>query len=219
MLRLVKITGRIRVETGLRIGGNKDNVNIGGVDSIVITNPVDKKPYIPGSSIKGKMRFLMEWKYEKVKDGKVHNCNDKNCKICGLFGSSKFEQDGIPTRLIVRDALLSEGFREKDVLEEKVENYIDRLTGRAGSPRTMQRVVPGTEFDLEMVLRIFDGDDENKWIDLLLEAMALLQSDYLGGSGSRGYGKIVFVSKEGQERKVNIGDEERDVELKTKLEE
>lgn len=205
-IKFRKITGRIRVKTGLRIGGSKDNINIGGIDNVIIRNPADDKPYIPGSSIKGKMRFLMEWKLDKVDKGKgnVHNCSDPDCLVCGLFGSSQTDEKGVPTRLIVRDAML---VREPEVLiEEKVENTINRLTGRAknGGLRTMERVVPGAEFEFEIILRLFDGDDENKWLGLALKALALLQNDYLGGSGSRGYGKIVFVSSDNKESAVDV---------------
>ena len=215
MLNLVRITGKIRVKTGLRIGGSKDNVNIGGIDNIVTKNPADGKPYIPGSSIKGKMRFLMEWKkgVREIREGKgsVHNCDNPDCDICGLFGSTKFKENAVPTRLIVRDAYLEENIGD-NILEEKVENSINRLNGRASSPRTMERVVPGTEFSFEMVLRLFDNDNPKKWKDLLVEALGLLQSDYLGSSGSRGYGKITFVSSDNTEGAVDIDGKERVLE-------
>ena len=210
MIETKKITGKINLLTGLRIGGSKDNINIGGIDNVIIRNPIDNKPYIPGSSIKGKMRFLMEWRLGKVEnDGKVHNCDNADCPVCGLFGSSRMGDNGVPTRLIVRDAMLAKDSDAK--IEEKVENSIDRLKGKALSPRTMERVAPGAKFDFEIVLRLFDGDNEKKWLDLTLEALSLLQSDYLGGSGSRGYGKIEFLSEEGYKGAVTINGQNQEL--------
>ncbi|RKY29873.1 MAG: type III-A CRISPR-associated RAMP protein Csm3 [Candidatus Omnitrophota bacterium] len=213
-LKIVKITGKIRVKTGLKISAGKDNVSIGGLDNMVIKNPKDRLPYIPGSSIKGKMRFLLEWAEGKVeKDGSPHNCGEVDCPVCSVFGSTKYNagEDIRPTRLIVRDAFLSEGQDTDNLLEAKTENYIDRITGKAGSPRTLERVIPGVEFDFECILRIFPGDNEEGKKKIVLKALALLQRDYLGGSGSRGYGKIAFVSNN-KEGYVVFGEEEEELE-------
>ena len=56
------IQGKIKVLTGLHIGGPTTGLNIGGVDNIVIKD-AKGKPYIPGSSLKGKMRSLLEYSY------------------------------------------------------------------------------------------------------------------------------------------------------------
>ena len=61
-----RLSGKIEVKTGLHIGGSSDTVQIGGIDSSVIKNPLSNEPYIPGSSIKGKMRSLVEWKLDKM---------------------------------------------------------------------------------------------------------------------------------------------------------
>ncbi|MCF0186784.1 MAG: type III-A CRISPR-associated RAMP protein Csm3, partial [Bacteroidaceae bacterium] len=60
------------------------------------------------------------------------------------------------------------------------------------NPRTFERVPAGAKFKLNMVLNIFEGEDEEKLKGTLKKAMELLQDDYLGGHGSRGYGQIVF---------------------------
>lgn len=202
-----RITGRIVVKTGLHIGAGSDKVEIGGMDNPVIRNPLTREPYIPGSSIKGKMRSLMEWKLDKLKDsdGKVCPCGGAECKICRVFGSantkSEKAKDRGPTRLIVRDAALTSDWKEKfkagkPIVEEKSENSLNRITAEA-NPRPVERVVPGVEFDFEIAYRVIDtGDggttDEKYFQEVVLEGLKLLQKDYLGGGGSRGNGQIEF---------------------------
>lgn len=202
-----KITGKIVVKTGLHIGAGNDKVEIGGMDNPIIRNPLTREPYIPGSSIKGKMRSLMEWKLDKLKNtgGKVCSCGTADCEICRVFGSANSKAEGSkdrgPTRLIVRDATLSEDWKKKfqdgkSVIEEKTENSLNRITAEA-NPRPIERVVPGVEFDFEIAYRVIDtGDngatDDKFFKEVVLEGLKLLQNDYLGGGGSRGNGQIEF---------------------------
>ena len=203
-----KIIGKIIVKTGLHIGTGSDKVEIGGMDNPVIKNPLTREPYIPGSSIKGKLRSLLEWKEGKVRasDGKPCNCGKPECSICRIFGSGNNNRENAklrgPTRLIVRDAELTEDFKKKlhdgkPILEDKTENSLNRITAEA-NPRHIERVVPGTEFNFELVYRIIDtGDsgkeDEKLFDSVVLEGLKLLQNDYLGGGGSRGNGRIEFA--------------------------
>ena len=92
---LKKITGKIVVKTGLHIGAGNDKVEIGGMDNPIIRNPLTREPYIPGSSIKGKMRSLMEWKLEKIdmKKGGPCACGKPDCPICRVFGSVNNSQN------------------------------------------------------------------------------------------------------------------------------
>ena len=205
------ITGKIVVKTGLHIGGGSDKVEIGGMDNPVIRNPLTREPYIPGSSIKGKMRALLEWKEGKVQQSNGDPCKCGKCPICRIFGSGnsgKQEDRDIaksrgPTRLIIRDAELSSDSKTKfkdgkPILEDKTENALNRITARA-NPRHIERVVPGVEFDFELVYRIIDIDnDEGKkdkeFFDSIVKpGLKLLQNDYIGGGGSRGNGRIEFV--------------------------
>jgi len=209
-LKLKKISGKIRVITGLHIGAGSDTIEIGGMDNPIIRNPVTKEPYIPGSSIKGKMRSLMEWFEDKVLAYNGEPCKCGECDICRVFGTSAANESEKekalkrgPTRLIVRDSLLSEQSRNAfydssvPLVEEKHENNINRITARA-TPRPIERVVPGTEFDFEISYRVIDTDDEGKrdndnFNRIVLKALAFLQDDFLGGGGSRGNGKIKFI--------------------------
>ncbi len=189
----VFITGKIRCITGLHIGGTKETVEIGGHDNPVIMDTLTRKPIIPGSSLKGKMRSLLEFTEDKVmKKGEPHKCQDADCPICTVFGSTEDVGRG-PTRLIVRDCFMDE---DADVeLETKTENVINRLKGKAEHPRTFERVPAGTEFNMELVVGLYsDGDKE--LIKYPLKALSLLENSYLGGSGTRGYGKVEFTDIE-----------------------
>lgn len=203
---LKKITGIIEVKTGLHIGAGNDRIEISGMDNPIIRNPLTQEPYIPGSSIKGKMRSLMEWMLEKVPaDGKVHSCSDKECPICRVFGASnsKNNEDSSrgPTRIIVRDAVLTPEWSKKmkegeRFVEEKSENSINRITAVA-NPRPIERVIPGVAFDFEIAYRVIDTNDggtidEKNFTEVVLKGLKALQNDYLGGGGTRGNGQIEF---------------------------
>lgn len=191
LVKKIKITRDIELVTGLHIGGSSENLEIGGVDSPVIKLAFDNdKPYIPGSSLRGKIRCLLEQSKgcSKVGDDK------KDVNI--LFG---YSTDNIPSRLIVRDAYITKDSLKRlekcenldlPYTEVKFENSINRLTGTADNPRQIERVPAGVHFTAEFILNIWDTDDEKKLIKLLEDGFALLENDYLGGSGSRGYGQI-----------------------------
>lgn len=195
------INGRIKALTGLHIGGSKTDVAIGDIDNCVIKTS-EGVPYIPGSSLKGKVRSLLE----KKEDKKLCTCGQKDCKICVIFGTGadKRSEEAGPTRLVVRDCHLTqetkrkmenkEGeFRELELIytESKWENLIDRLNSRADNPRQTERVPQGAEFDFQMVFNLMENQDVERF-DYLMLGLSLLEDDYLGGSGSRGYGRIEF---------------------------
>lgn len=213
----IEISGTLQCLTGLHIGGNKDDIEIGGMDNPVIRHPVTKQPYIPGSSLKGKIRSLLEYKYGKVtEDGKPCGCVQRDCPVCVLFGphiqSRDKQNHGLgPTRLLFRDAALlpesieylapmtEEGLEYAEI---KTENIIDRKTGRAADRglRSQERVPAGAKFEFHLMLRVFEGDHAAQMLDRVREGLLLLEQDYLGSSGSRGYGqvKIVELKLDGQ---------------------
>ena len=206
-IAIKKLTGKIIVKTGLHIGAGNEKVEIGGMDNPIIRNPLTREPYIPGSSIKGKMRSLMEWKEGKLVNsgGKPCSCGRADCKVCRVFGSannpSNVDTMRGPTRIIVRDAVLTDEWKKnfkdgKAFIEEKAENSLDRITAHA-NPRPIERVVPGVEFDFEIAYKIIDtGDDGKQDIEnfnsVVLEGLKMLENDYIGGGGSRGNGQIAF---------------------------
>lgn len=199
--KIVELKGTIKVLTGLHIGGNKDDIEIGGIDIPVIKDK-DGLPYIPGSSLKGKMRSLKEYAEGLVNGkGEVHSCSEVDCMLCKVFGSSTKEivPDRGPTRIIVRDAKIKDEIVNNfDFLtEEKVENTINRLTGKAEHPRHIERIIPGVEFIFSIGIKIFNDDDEEKLIKYVKDSLELIQDDYLGGNGSRGYGQVeINIEKE-----------------------
>lgn len=195
-IKLVKkiiYTGTITLKTGLHIGGTNAALNIGGPDKFVVRNPINNVPYIPGSSLKGKMRALVEIAKGCISDGKASN--DPKSISGELFGVATGRDDNRPSRLIVRDAELDlskpEMFDNTDLpyTESKTEVAIDRITAKA-NPRTFERVPAGAKFKLNMVLNIFEGENEQRLKETLQLAIRLLQDDYLGGHGSRGYGQV-----------------------------
>lgn len=182
----------IEIITGIHIGDSKENVEIGGVDNPVIRRSIDNVPYLPGSSIKGKIRSLLEQIAGSAEIGGNKEIND-------LFG---FAKDNQPSKIIIRDAYLSDeskkalddsDYTDMPYSEVKFENTINRVTGKADNPRQTERVPAGTFFNLEIVINVWNNDDDgNKSLDLLEKGIKALENDYLGGSGSRGYGQVKF---------------------------
>lgn len=199
-----KFQGSLVTRSGLRIGGSQEEMEIGGIDNPIIRDPVSNLPYIPGSSLKGKLRSLLEYKLGKVSaNGEPCGCGQPDCMVCLVFGPHKNTRHSLgPTRIIVRDAPLSPeslGVLERQVreggryAEAKKEVWIDRRTGIAGQGglRTQERLPAGAKFDLEISLRIFEEDgDGKKLTNFVKDGLDMLQQDYLGGSGTRGYGWV-----------------------------
>lgn len=198
LIKKILYTGTIVLKTGLHIGGTNAALNIGGPDKFVVRNPLNNIPYIPGSSLKGKMRALVEIANGcvDVDRGKVGPSKDPNSVSGKLFGVATGSDNNRPSRLIVRDAELDVDacdFSNTDLpyTESKTEVAIDRVTAKA-NPRTFERVPAGAKFKLNMVLNVFEGEDEEELKNTLKQAIELLEDDYLGGHGSRGYGQIKF---------------------------
>ncbi len=207
-IRLIKkiiYTGTLTLKTGLHIGGSNSAMNIGGPDKFVVRNSMNGLPYIPGSSLKGKMRSLIE-----ISEGNSTISTDPDSISGSLFGIAVKDSKGKASRLIVRDCeLITEDPNDKNYqfdntdlpyTETKTEASIDRVTSVA-NPRTFERVPAGAKFKVNMVLNIFEGEDESKLKNTLKRAIELLEDDYLGGSGSRGYGQV-DIELEEIEKKV-----------------
>lgn len=218
------IKGKIILKTGLHIGSGNMEMQIGGTDNPVIKHPHTNEPYIPGSSLKGKIRSLIEYYYgvvaEAVKSEELKKAgglaSPKMLKsangeikthienILKVFGSGAGETEEElstklgPTRVSFSDCPLSEEWKKKaeenqwSFIEVKSENRINRITGTAEHPRFIERVPAGAEFDFEVYFKVLDDEDEKLFEDYLVKGLKLLELDSLGGSGSRGYGKIEF---------------------------
>ena len=208
LVKKIKINTSITLITGLHIGGNSENVEIGGID-----NPVIKLaskgdiPYIPGSSLKGKMRCLLE----QVAGAPKVGLDEKVNNLFGITESKANNTSNQPSKIIVRDAMLSDDSKkmllECDNLdmpytENKFENVIDRVKGIAQHPRQTERAPAGAIFNAEFIINIWDDDNEQEMIALFEKGIRMLENDYLGGSGSRGYGQIKF----GEMKKTELSD-------------
>lgn len=212
----IKLSGRIilRCEiealTGLHIGGMGGDLEIGGVDNPVIRNPLTQEPFIPGSSLRGKMRSQLEKKIgspqnQSVGKATIHVCKGEAalhpCHVCRLFGMPASDQGGTSTRLLIRDCSLTQRSRaeleaahtDQAFTEVKAEVAIDRVTS-AAAPRNLERVPAGAIFGpAEMVFSLYQESDMELFSDLR-DCLQLTEDDYLGGGGSRGNGKIRFIN-------------------------
>lgn len=195
LIKKIGFEATIELLSGLHIGASTENAQIGGVDKPVIRRKKDDQPYIPGSSLKGKMRCLLEQRRGATEVGKSREVNE-------LFGYSK---DEMQSKILFRDADLTlDSAKEiKDnyntdlpFSEVKFENSISRTSGTASNPRQIERVPAGAKFLAKFVINVWDNDKEDEFIALFKEGIELLKADYIGGSGTRGYGHI----------SINLGD-------------
>jgi CRISPR-associated protein Csm3 len=223
LLKLEKkvfIDGEIELLTGMHVGGSSLGLSIGGADKVVVRNPLTNLPYIPGSSLKGKMRSLLEKSLGLIKpvakrensnevwEGKL--CEDPKEDVVQMFGFAADKGGGsldyAPTRITVRDSsllnvdeLANAEHTDMYCTEVKTEVSIDRLTS-AANPRNFERVPAGARFKLDIVLDIYNADIKesdgesraDRFIGLLRQGLMLVEDDYLGGQGTRGYGQVKF---------------------------
>lgn len=209
---ILEIKAKLELQTGLHIGAGDSEMHIGGIDNSVIKHPITQSPYIPGSSLKGKIRTLLEWRSGEVKKAPLSLDDLKEAKnkeevknilrLFGIGGDAKNTDDIVKeigvSRLAFWDCALDAGWekaiRDDNQLltEAKSENTIDRITSTAGNPRQTERVPAGAKFNFKLMLRQFEGD-KPELLDLVLKGLKLLELDSLGGSGSRGYGKVKFT--------------------------
>ena len=217
--RSIKLYGRVFIQcqiearTGLHIGGAAGALEIGGVDNPIIRDPLTQQPYLPGSSLKGKLRSLSEKQlgcpqnWPIGRDVRIHLCQDEQsystCDVCNVFGTTGDKPFALPTRLVVRDAFLTpESVRALEgahtdlpFSEVKWEAAIDRVTS-AATPRQVERVPAGAVFGpAQFIFSLYLPEDVAR-LGILLEALQLLEDDYLGGLGSRGGGQVAFRNLE-----------------------
>jgi len=199
----------IELLTGLYIGGTNASIQIGGVDNSVIRNPFTDEPYIPGSSLRGKMRSLLEKALNlninyPIGQIKIHSAKTKEdyerSPVCQLFGVTGENPWSRPSRLLVRDIRLSEQSKERmqgqkldlPFTEIKTEAAIDRITS-AATPRKLERVPAGAIFGPgQIVFNIYEDDPYDYLFSILCNGLLLVEDSYLGGQGSRGSGQVRF---------------------------
>ncbi|MBN2107099.1 MAG: type III-A CRISPR-associated RAMP protein Csm3 [Deltaproteobacteria bacterium] len=230
--KIKRLEGIITLKSGLHIGSGNMEMHIGGTDSPVIKHPHTMEPYIPGSSLKGKVRSLLEMESglmiytdgavvsgKTLKKEAVAKSDDLKSKCEGIlkvFGSSGADIEDEtaigPTRVSFADCYLEESWKVKArdnrwlLTEEKSENSINRIKGTAENPRFIERVPEGTQFRFLVTFKVLQDGDEQLFTDILLKGLRLLEMDAIGGSGSRGYGRIAleFDDKEVQAAFRNV---------------
>ncbi|HNY29794.1 MAG TPA: type III-A CRISPR-associated RAMP protein Csm3 [Fibrobacteria bacterium] len=222
LLNIRRLSATLELRTGLLVGAGDTAMHIGGADKTVQRHPHTRIPYLPGSSLKGKMRSLLEWRAglvgttngAPVKLEDLPKITEESRKaqaelILRLFGfppkggkdtayENELKRIG-PSRLSFWDCdLQAQWVQERKDLnqsltEVKSENAINRVSGVAENPRFFERVPAGARFDFTLSWKVLDGDDDLKFKAFLLEGLRLLELDALGGQGSRGYGKVRFL--------------------------
>ena len=227
LIVMYKISGQIKLETGLHIGGDEGVIEIGGNDNPIVRDISTGNPYIPGSSLKGKMRYLLEWYTGKVsKDGKVYDGKNlpkgsETDLLLNVFGGTA---DGNgrkgPTRITVKDSFLIQKSEErlKEMKERtgtdtefKMENNINRLTSYT-IPRNLERVPRNLLFDMEINFKVLNMDNKNEIEKIIKAGLKLVEIEGLGGSVSRGSGQIKFENLKienlfnGQKEELNLND-------------
>jgi CRISPR-associated protein Csm3 len=214
-----RITAKLTLKTGLLIGAGDSEMHIGGADKAVQRHPHSGAPFIPGSSLKGKVRSLLEWRYGLVRysgadpfgldhyDDRVAGADKPHAEaVLRLFGyppkESKHDKDLVaqlgPTRLAFWDCDLDADWLERaranrwDAVEVKSENAINRISGVAQHPRFFERVPANAEFAFKLNLRLFDDESLDDALAYIWRGLKLLELDGLGGQVSRGYGRVAF---------------------------
>jgi len=219
--RYEQVTGLIHCVSGVRVGGNSNVIEIGTIDNPIIRNPLTNHPYLPGSSIKGKMRSSLELslrpgagpalslplpqlKSGTDRDGKpeISPCACGKCVICRLFGSGRSETTTEPTRLLFRDCPLTEASAE--VLEVAASTsgvFFAEVKPGVRMNRATNTVAKGAFFNFE---RVPEG------IEFKFELVLRLYGDLDGEKAVQDYRRVVgfglrLLEQEGIGGKISAG--------------
>lgn len=198
MISKIEIKAELEIVTGMHIGGTNEFAAIGAIDSPVVRDVITRKPMLPGSTLKGKLRTLLSRQYSE-------SCMPVKTKddpqiVKRLFGSS-VDAEYRTARLCFSDSILANEDEIKRLgaaraTEVKFENTIDRITAVA-NPRQIERVIPGCKFNISIIYNVI-SDEQTEESEMeedfkaLKDAFKLLEYDYIGGNGTRGYGKVRF---------------------------
>jgi CRISPR-associated protein Csm3 len=215
------LEGEMRCETGLHVGAGKGSLEIGGSD-----NPVAKdafgRPYVPGSSLRGKIRALLEQasglavpselvylSRRKGQEVRIHQSDRPDDEICLLFGRNPGRMERVqgdvletslatPARLAVFDAPLD----PESITPQMRENLDDELT-EVKNENAIDRIT--SQANPRTIERVPAGarfrarfvmdvlcEEDAALFPRVLEGLRLLEDDSLGGGGSRGSGRVSF---------------------------
>ena len=216
------LEGELECQTGLHIGTGKGSLEIGGADNPVVKDAFGM-PYVPGSSLRGKLRSLLEQatgaavpselvylSKRKGQEVRIHQSDRPDDEICLLFGRNpgrmeKFSGDPLdnghatPARLSVFDSpLIAESITAQ--MRENLDDELTEVKSENAIDRITSQANPRTLERVPAGARFkvrFVVDmlcpEDTPLAARLLEAMRLLEDDSLGGGGSRGSGRVRFA--------------------------
>lgn len=215
------IDGEMICETGLHVGAGKGSLDLGGADNPVVKDAFGR-PYVPGSTLRGKLRSLLEQSAGLVspadliylsrrrgQEVRIHQSNDPGDEICLLFGRNPGRMERVsgeafdttyatPARLTAYDAPLD----LESITAQMRENLDDELT-EVKSENAIDRVT--CQANARTLERVPAGArfrvrfvldilcaEDRELLAKILEGLRLLEDDSLGGGGSRGNGRVRF---------------------------
>lgn len=217
------LEGELHCETGLHIGAGKGSLEIGGADNPVVKDAFGR-PYVPGSSLRGKLRSLLEQasglavpgelvylSKRKGQEVRIHQSDRPDDEICLLFGRNPGRLERVsgealegaastPSRLTVYDAPLD----PESITAPMRENLDDELT-EVKSENAIDRIT--SQANPRTLERVPAGarfrvrfvldllcQEDKALVRRFVEALRLLEDDSLGGGGSRGSGCVRFAN-------------------------
>src|SRR5208282_3847796 len=215
------LEGELHCETGLHVGAGKGSLEIGGSDNPVVKDAFGR-PYVPGSSLRGKLRSLLEQSSglavpselvylskRKGQEVRIHQSDRPDDEICLIFGRNPGRMDrasgdslessqATPARLAVYDAPLD----PESITAQMRENLDDELT-EVKSENAIDRIT--AQANPRTLERVPAGarfrvrmvvdilcEEDKALVARLFEGLRLLEDDALGGGGSRGSGRVRF---------------------------
>src|SRR5436309_4858764 len=204
------LAGEVHCETGLHIGAGKGSLEIGGADNPVVKDAFGM-PYIPGSSLRGRLRALLEQSLglavpselvylskRKGQEVRIHRSDRPDDEICLLFGRNPGRMDRVagealdtraatPARLAIYDAPLDAA----SITPQMRENLDDEIT-EVKSENAIDRIT--SQANPRTLERVPAGatfharfvldmlcDEDAALLPLLLQGLRLLEDDALGG--------------------------------------
>ena len=217
------LEGELHCETGLHVGAGKGSLEIGGSDNPVVKDAFGR-PYVPGSSLRGKLRSLLEQSSglavpselvylskRKGQEVRIHQSDRPDDEICLIFGRNPGRMDraggdslessqATPARLAVYDAPLD----PDSITAQMRENLDDELT-EVKSENAIDRIT--SQANPRTLERVPAGarfhfrvvldvlcPEDRELLPKLVEGLRLLEDDSLGGGGSRGNGRVALSS-------------------------
>ena len=211
----IKILCSIELVSWLHIWAGKESLKIWWIDSPVVKHPLTNIPYIPWSSIKGRMRGLLEmkkWEYSS-KTGKDEKTGEektlylssedptKDCakyfgcawdkKISSRLLFSDFALD--ITQEIVKPYITEKWIMKSNFFEDKAENTIPRFNSGTAKPRHIERIPSWVKFIWYITVIQDDVVDNDTVKNLLEEWISLVEMTFLWWSWSRWYGRVKFT--------------------------